>query len=53
MTKYDNYGTKLVNDSANVSFDCPNCGETEINRSRKARELGKEYTCSKCNFTAP
>jgi hypothetical protein len=52
-SNYDQYGDKLVNDSAHVVFKCPNCGESEIGRSRKARELGKEYTCPKCGFVGP
>ncbi len=50
---YDEYGDKLVNDSANIKFKCPNCGESEISRSRKARSLAKEYKCPKCGFVGP
>ncbi len=51
--KYDEYGNKLVNDFGSVTFKCPKCGEVEISRSRKARELVKEYTCPKCGFIGP
>lgn len=51
--KYDEYGTKLVNEPADIRFSCPNCGEAEISRSRKARELSKSYTCPKCGFVGP
>lgn len=50
--KYDN-NEKLVNDSADITFSCPNCGENEISRSRKARVLAKKYTCQKCGFVGP
>lgn len=51
--RYDEYGAKLVNDSANIKFQCPKCGDAEILRSRKARELSKSYTCPKCGFVGP
>ncbi len=51
--KYDDYGTKLVNEPANITFKCPSCLEVEISRSRKARELSKEYKCPKCGFVGP
>jgi predicted RNA-binding Zn-ribbon protein involved in translation (DUF1610 family) len=51
--RYDQFGTKLVNDSANIVFDCPKCGKSKIARSRKARELAKEYTCPSCGFVGP
>ncbi len=50
---YDEYGTKLVNESGDVRFMCPKCGEAEIARSRKARELSRSYTCPKCGFVGP
>lgn len=52
-TKFDEYGTKLVNDPANITFVCPSCRDAEISRSRKARELSKSYTCPKCGFVGP
>lgn len=51
--KYDEYGTKLVNELGDITFKCPACGDSEISRSKKARELSKEYTCSKCGFVGP
>jgi len=51
--KYDEYGIKLINEPGDITFKCPNCNETEISRSKKARELGKEYTCPKCGFIGP
>lgn len=51
--KFDEFGNKMVNEAGNITFKCPNCGEVEISRSRKARELSKEYTCPKCEFVGP
>lgn len=51
--KFDEYGNKLVNEAGSISFKCPACGEVEISRSRKARELSKEYVCPKCGFIGP
>lgn len=50
--KYDD-NEKLINDSANITFLCPNCGQAEISRSRKARILATKYTCPKCGFVGP
>ena len=46
--KFDELGNKLVNEVGNITFKCPNCGDFEISRTRKARELSKEYVCQKC-----
>jgi predicted RNA-binding Zn-ribbon protein involved in translation (DUF1610 family) len=51
--KYDEYGNKLVNDSADISFKCPKCSESIISRTKKARTLAKEYNCPKCGFVGP
>lgn len=51
--KFDEFGNKLVNEPADITFKCPACGEVEISRSRKARELSKEYICPKCGFVGP
>lgn len=51
--KFDDFNNKMINDSANITFKCPNCGEVEISRSRKSRELSKEYICPKCSFVGP
>lgn len=51
--KFDEYGNKIVNERGSVSFKCPKCNDSEISRSRKARELSKEYTCPKCGFVGP
>ena len=51
--RYDEYGTKLVNEPADVVFNCPKCGEAEISRSKKARALSRPYTCPKCGFEGP
>lgn len=51
--KYDQYGNKIINEAGNVIFKCPNCADADIARSRKARELAKEYSCPKCGFVGP
>ena len=51
--KFDDFGVKLVNESADITFKCPACSDADISRSRKARELSKEYTCPKCGFVGP
>lgn len=51
--RYDEFGTKLVNNAADIVFDCPDCNGTRIGRSAQARSLGKEYTCPKCQFVGP
>lgn len=53
QANYDEYGTKLVNESGDITFSCPSCGEVEISRSKKARELAKPYICPKCGFEGP
>jgi hypothetical protein len=50
---YDEYGIKIVNDPSRVIFKCPKCGDADIARSGKARNLSKEYTCPKCGFVGP
>ncbi|MFW6285674.1 MAG: zinc finger domain-containing protein [Nanoarchaeota archaeon] len=50
---HDEYGNKIINEKGSVTFKCPACGETEVSRSKKARELSKEYTCTKCGFIGP
>jgi len=51
--KYDEYGNKVINEVGSTTFKCPSCGKSEISRTRKARELSKEYTCDKCGFIGP
>ena len=51
--KFDEYGNKIINEAGSTSFNCPACSDTEISRSRRARELSKEYVCPKCGFVGP
>lgn len=51
--KYDEYGNKVINEAGSTSFKCPACGDSEIVRTKQARELSKEYTCQKCKFVGP
>ena len=53
QAKYDEYGDKIVNEPGSATFKCPACGKAEISRSKKARELVKEYTCPSCGFIGP
>jgi len=52
-TKFDEYGNKLVNEPGNITFKCPSCFGVEISRTKRARAMGKEYTCPKCGFVGP
>jgi Zn-ribbon RNA-binding protein len=45
--------TNIANDRGAVVFDCPNCGEHKIVRSKRAREIIAKYTCPSCGFTGP
>jgi Zn-ribbon RNA-binding protein len=45
--------TKITNNLGSTKFMCPNCGEYEIVRSKKARELAIKYICPKCKFEGP
>ena len=51
--KFDEYGNKIINETGSVTFKCPKCSKVEISRSRKARELSKEYVCPRCGFVGP
>jgi len=44
---------KVTNLTGTVKFNCPKCGEQEIIRSKKARELVIKYTCPSCGFEGP
>ena len=52
-SKYDEHNNKIINDSGSISFQCPACNKSEINRSKKARLMGVKYTCAKCGFCGP
>ncbi|MFH1401313.1 MAG: zinc finger domain-containing protein [Nanoarchaeota archaeon] len=45
--------TSITNDRGAVVFPCPGCGETDIIRSKRARQIVAKYTCSKCGFCGP
>ena len=36
-----------------VRFLCPQCGESEIIRTPRARKMASKYTCPRCNFSGP
>lgn len=44
---------KITNIQGTVRFKCPSCGEAEIVRSKKAREIAMKYTCPNCGFEGP
>ncbi len=46
-------GVDITNDTGNVRFKCPQCGEQEIIRCRHCREIAAKYTCKKCWFSGP
>lgn len=55
MTYNECSSTKVrtTNLTGTTTFKCPKCGEAEITRSKKARELVIKYTCPKCGFEGP
>ncbi|MBR9699961.1 RNA-binding protein [Candidatus Woesearchaeota archaeon] len=44
---------RITNDAGSVEFACPQCSETNIIRSSRARTLAIKYKCEKCGFTGP
>ncbi|MFO8019704.1 MAG: zinc finger domain-containing protein [Promethearchaeia archaeon] len=36
-----------------VNFPCPECGDVMIWRCERCRDMGKSYTCLKCDFVGP
>ncbi|NOX71583.1 MAG: DUF1610 domain-containing protein [Candidatus Micrarchaeota archaeon] len=36
-----------------VQFSCPSCGETQIVRCEKCKQMGNPYRCEKCGFVGP
>ncbi|MGM5484278.1 MAG: zinc finger domain-containing protein [Nanobdellota archaeon] len=45
--------TNITNMGGTARFMCPKCGEYEIVRSKRARELAMKYNCPKCGFEGP
>lgn len=45
-------GVPLEGEAA-TSFDCPECGETQIGRCRTCRDQSAKYSCSDCGHTGP
>ncbi|MFH1133590.1 MAG: zinc finger domain-containing protein [Nanoarchaeota archaeon] len=45
--------SKVTNDAGSVSFHCPNCGKTEIVRTKKERLTAVGYKCPECGFEGP
>lgn len=43
----------LSNQKGSVSFKCPHCGKTDVNRSFRSRVIATKYTCSDCGFEGP
>jgi Zn-ribbon RNA-binding protein len=49
----DTMTSKVTNDAGSVSFRCPNCGKTEIVRTKKERLTAVGYKCPECGFEGP
>jgi predicted RNA-binding Zn-ribbon protein involved in translation (DUF1610 family) len=45
--------TSIANVKGSVTFKCPNCSESEITRSSKARTIVAKYKCQSCGFEGP
>ena len=43
----------IVNEVGSVKFKCPNCGDYEIIRTLRERNIVAKYTCPKCGFIGP
>jgi predicted RNA-binding Zn-ribbon protein involved in translation (DUF1610 family) len=43
----------ITNDTGSVKFKCPNCGKTEIIRSKHDRATVVRYRCPECGFEGP
>ncbi|MBU0979458.1 MAG: DUF1610 domain-containing protein [Nanoarchaeota archaeon] len=43
----------IINDPGSVRFKCPNCGKTEILRTKHQRETVVRYKCHECGFEGP
>ncbi len=53
MAKSTATKSSITNDTGSVSFPCPNCGKTQIVRTKSERENVVKYTCTECGFTGP
>jgi len=51
--KCSSCGENLVGQKDFVKFKCPDCGEEEIIRCRRCRNLSVSYKCGKCGFDGP
>jgi len=51
--KCSSTGANIANTAGSVTFKCPQCGGTEIVRSKYARIIAAPYTCAKCGFEGP
>lgn len=43
----------IVNDHGSVIFPCPKCGDYQIVRCRRCRQIVAKYTCPSCKFEGP
>lgn len=53
MLKCTSCGVSLIGQEDFVKFKCPNCGEVEIIRCRRCKQLSNRYKCTKCEFEGP
>ncbi len=43
----------IVNGVGAVVFPCPKCGQYEILRCKRCRQIVAKYTCPGCHFEGP
>ena len=43
----------VANNNGTVIFKCPACKESDIVRSKNAREIVVKYKCPSCGFEGP
>jgi len=43
----------VTNEKGVTRFKCPNCGKTEIVRTKHQRRIAVKYKCKSCDFSGP
>jgi Zn-ribbon RNA-binding protein len=44
---------RIGNDPGSVVFTCPKCGQYEMSRCKRCRQIVAKYNCPSCNFEGP